>query len=326
LVQKGLDFVTKVYMPDLTLAAGVYKAWASIGGGVSNYLSFGDFADSTGALYLQRGVMTGRNLTTAPAAMDQTKILEWVSKSWYTYTGGDVGLHPSAGQTTVNYTGPTPPYTSNLSANSKYSYSKTPRYNGAPMEVGPLARMAIAYASGHARVKALTDGLLSALGVTSSALFSTLGRTAARGIEAQVIAEQLGPWLDQLLANINAGNVKTFDTTKWLPTSWPTSASGFGFTEAPRGALGHWVNISSKKISNYQAVVPTTWNGSPRDSAGVRGPFEQALIGQTVVDQTRPIELLRTIHSFDPCMACAVHIVDAQKRPVTTISNTLMRV
>ena len=193
------------------------------------------------------------------------------------------------------------------------------------MEVGPLARMAIAYASGHARVKALTDGLLSALGVTSSALFSTLGRTAARGIEAQVIAEQLGPWLDQLLANINAGNVKTFDTTKWLPTSWPTSASGFGFTEAPRGALGHWVTISSKKISNYQAVVPTTWNGSPRDSGGVRGPFEQALIGQTVVDQARPIELLRTIHSFDPCMACAVHIVDAQKRPVTTISNTLMR-
>jgi hydrogenase large subunit len=330
LAQQGLDFVTKVYMPDVKLAAGTYKAWANVGGGVVNYLSLGDFPqDDTGSItanYLQRGVVLNRNLAAAPAALDANQIMEWVSRSWYTYAGGDVGLHPSAGETTVQYTGPTPPYQNLDTASGRYSFVKTPRYNGLPMEVGPLARVAVAYAAGHVRVRQLTDQLLAALTLPSTALFSTLGRVAARAIETQVLAEQLGGWLDQLLANINAGNLTTVDQTKWSTTTWPkTAVSGWGATEAPRGALGHWVTISGGKITKYQAVVPTTWNGSPRDKAGVRGPFEQALVGQTVADPTRPLELLRTIHSFDPCMACAVHIVDAKKRPLMKVADSFMR-
>ena len=179
------------------------------------------------------------------------------------------------------------------------------------MEVGPLARMLVAYAGSHAKTQAAINSLLADLSLPSSALFSTLGRIAARAVETQLIVEHMHTMLHELESNINSGDLEIHNGGKWHPSSWPQEAIGFGTTEAPRGGLGHWVRIVNKKIKNYQAVVPTTWNGSPRDASGVRGPFEQSLIGTPVVDPEKPLEILRTIHSFDPCMACSVHILDA---------------
>jgi hydrogenase large subunit len=311
---QALDFVSRVYIPDLLLVASYYKEWAGLGAGVGNFLSFGDFPQNTSgapsALWLPQGVVMNRNLGAAPQPVDQTMIKEYVAHSWYQYAEGDsVGKHPSVGVTQPNFTGPQPPYTM-LNTDGKYSWLKAPRYNDAPMEVGPLARMVVAYAAGHTRVRQLTDQVLAKLGVGASALFSTLGRVAARGIETLLIAEQMGGWITELQNNMTNGDLVTANTTKWDPSTWPAQAVGYGYTEAPRGALGHWVSISNGKIANYQAVVSTTWNGSPRDARGQRGPFEEALIGTPVADPQRPVEVLRTIHSFDPCMACSVHLLD----------------
>jgi [NiFe] hydrogenase large subunit/hydrogenase large subunit len=187
------------------------------------------------------------------------------------------------------------------------------------MEVGPLARMLVAYVSGHQQVKPLVDAVLKKLGVGPEALFSTLGRVAARGIETQVLADKMGDWVDGLAANMNAGDHRIHDNSKWDPSSWPADAVGFGLHEAPRGALSHWVNIHNGSIANYQCVVPSTWNAGPRDAKGRRGPYEEALLNTPVADANRPIEILRTVHSFDPCMACGVHVVDARGREITRV-------
>jgi Ni,Fe-hydrogenase I large subunit len=183
------------------------------------------------------------------------------------------------------------------------------------MEVGPLARMLVAYASGQAQVKVGVDTVLGALAVGPEALFSTLGRIAARAVETQVIAGQLSTWLADLDANLKSGDLAIADVSKWDPGSWPSTAQGFGWEEAPRGSLGHWVRIKDQQIDNYQLVVPSTWNGSPRDAAGKRGAWEEALIGTPVSDPAAPVEVLRTVHSFDPCMACAVHVYDPDGDP-----------
>jgi Ni,Fe-hydrogenase I large subunit len=325
IAKTGLDFVTKVYVPDVLLVAQHYRGWSTKGRGVGNFLSFGDYPDAGGSRYLPRGVVVNRDLSTSPSGMDQNKIKEYVAHSWYSYTGGDsAGLHPASGQTTVNFTGPQPPF-SFLNTAGKYSFLKTPRYNELPVEVGALARMVVAYAKNHTRVRELINGVLSKLGLGSSAVFSTLGRVAARAVEAQVLSEQLDIWFSSLKDNINAGNITIANNAKWSRSTWPASATGFGATEAPRGALGHWVSISAGKISKYQCIVATQWNGSPRDAAGKRGAFEEALINTPVADPSRPLEILRTIHSFDPCMACAVHVLDPSGKPVTQISNSLMR-
>lgn len=221
--------------------------------------------------------------------------------------------HPSHGETQPNYTGPEPPFEF-LNTGGKYSWLKAPRYNDLPMEVGPLARMVVAYAAGHARVREFIDQSLAQLGVGQTALFSTLGRVLARGVETLLIAERMHKWIDELEANMNSGNLAIHNGANWDPATWPAEAEGWGSTEAPRGGLAHWVRIQNGKIENYQAVVPTTWNGSPRDPVGQRGTWEQALIGTPVADLEQPLEILRTVHSFDPCMACAVHIVDARGR------------
>ena len=187
-----------------------------------------------------------------------------------------------------------------------------------PMEVGPLARMLVAYGSGHKRVKEVVDLVLKKLGVGPAALFSTLGRVAARGIETLVTAEMLSVWLDELIANIKKGDYKVHNGEKWEPSSWPKEAQGYGLHEAP-GALGHWVKIKNGKIENYQCVVPSTWNGSPRDAKGQKGLMSQPLIGTPVADPNKPVEILRTIHSFDPCMACAVHVVDSRGKEFVKI-------
>lgn len=322
LSKKALEFVEKVYIPDLLAVASFYKDWAKYGEGVGNFMAYGDFpkdsVSNTANLWLPRGIIKGKDLSKVHP-VDHTKIMEYVTHSWYEYSGGDVkAKHPWEGETNYKYTGPKPPYEF-LETDKKYSWLKSPRYEDTPMEVGPLARMLVAYASGHERIKAVVGLVLGKLGVGAEALFSTLGRTAARGIETLVTAEMLPVWIDELAANMKKGDLKIHANEKWEPSTWPKETQGYGWHEAPRGALGHWIRIKDGKIENYQMIVPSTWNGSPRDAKAQRGPWETAIIGTPVQDINKPVEILRTVHSFDPCMACAVHVIDAAGREVTKI-------
>jgi Ni,Fe-hydrogenase I large subunit len=316
------EFVDQVYIPDVLAVAPFYKDWAALGAGAGNYLAYGDYPVDTsgdpGRLWLPRGVIVNRDLSQVQP-MDHKEITEYVTRSWYEYADGDgKAKHPWDGETTPKYTGPKPPYEF-LDTDKKYSWLKAPRYKGLPMEVGPLARMLVAYASGHTGVKAAVDGVLKVLGVGPAALFSTLGRIAARAIETQLTAVELLAWHDQLVANIKRGDWKIHNGERWDPATWPKEAQGWGFHEAPRGALGHWVRIKDGAIVNYQCVVPSTWNASPRDAQGQRGPYEASLLGTPVADANQPVEILRTVHSFDPCMACAVHVVGPAREAITRI-------
>jgi hydrogenase large subunit len=249
--------------------------------------------------------------------MDEVK--EYVAHSWYDYTGGNsAGLHPYEGETTLNYDGPAPPY-QQLDIDKAYSWLKSPRWKGHVMEVGPLARVLMLYASGHALTRDLVDSTLATLEVPVEALFSTLGRTAARTLETKVVAESMQSWYDNLVANIRGGDTRTFSEALWDPSTWPRQARGVGFMEAPRGGLAHWIVIEDGRIANYQAVVPSTWNAGPRDAEGQPGPYEAALAGHRLHDSTQPIEILRTIHSFDPCIACAVHVTDPNGEELVTV-------
>ncbi|MDH3744194.1 MAG: nickel-dependent hydrogenase large subunit [Acidobacteriota bacterium] len=321
LIRQAKAFVEKVYLPDLLAVASFYKEWAGYGAGVGNYLVYGEYPEANGAdapLYLPSGVIRNQDLSTVEA-LDETKITEYVTHSWFEYGDGDgEGLHPSRGETNPNYTGPDPPY-ERLNTDGKYSWLKSPRYDGKSMEVGPLARMLVAYASGVPRVQELVNFALGQLGVGPAALFSTLGRVAARGIETLVLAEKLEGWLDELADNMGSGDLRIHDNSKWDPASWPRDCTGAGFHEAPRGALGHWVHIVDGEIANYQCVVPSTWNAGPRDAMGQPGPYEAAIIGNPVADPEQPLEILRTVHSFDPCMACGVHVLDPQGNEVVKV-------
>jgi hydrogenase large subunit len=311
-------FVDQVYVPDTLAIAGFYKDWAKQGEGVGNFLTYGDFpaksmSDVKGFL-VPRGAILNRDLSTIHEvdlhADDQ--IQEFVAHSWYDYSvGKEKGLHPYKGETNINYTGPKPPY-DYLDVDKSYSWLKSPRWKGKPMEVGPLARMLMLYGSGNQQAKALVDYTLKTLDAPVTALFSTLGRTAARTLETKIFVDAMDGWYGQLMANIKKGDVRTFNEKLWDPQTWPNEAKGAGFTEAPRGALSHWVVIKDGKIANYQAVVPSTWNAGPRDAAGLDGPYEASLKGHRLHDPKQPIEILRTIHSFDPCIACAVHVTDPE--------------
>jgi hydrogenase large subunit len=321
LIAEARDFVTRVYIPDLLAVASFYKDWAGYGAGVGNYMVYGEYPEDDGPspkLFLPSGVIRGRDLSHVED-LDASKITEFVTHSWYDYSGGDAkSLHPFQGETRPNYTGPQPPY-ERLNTDGKYSWLKSPRYDGEPMEVGPLSRMLVAYGRGDKRVRELVSGVLSKLGVGAEALFSTLGRVAARGIETQVLVEKIGDWVDQLADNMGRGELAIHDNSKWDPKSWPADCTGAGFHEAPRGALGHWVHIRNGEIANYQCIVPSTWNAGPRDASAKRGPYEEALIGTPVANAEQPLEILRTVHSFDPCMACGVHVVDAKRRELARV-------
>jgi hydrogenase large subunit len=317
LVADGRDFVSRVYLPDVLAIASFYKDWASIGAGVGNYMAYGDYPmddSEQPELFLPTGMIHGRDLTKI-GPVDQAKVTEQITRSWYTYTeGNDAALNPFKGETNPNYTGPKPPYQL-LDVAQKYSWLKSPRYDGAPMEVGPLARMLVAYCSGRPkRVKQLVDTTMSTLKVGPEALFSTLGRIAARAIEAQVLVESMDNWVQGLADNMGRRDYRIQDNAKWDPSTWPADCFGHGLHEAPRGSLGHWVHIHNGAIVNYQCVVPSTWNAGPRDAKGQPGPYEASLVGTPVAKPDQPLEILRTVHSFDPCMACAVHVVDAMKR------------
>ncbi|HYB91178.1 MAG TPA: nickel-dependent hydrogenase large subunit [Candidatus Binataceae bacterium] len=322
LIAEGRNFVTQVYLPDVLAVAGFYKDWASIGAGLGNYLVYGEYPEEDSAtpqLFLPSGVIRGRDLAKVEP-FDQQRVTEQVAHSWYDYAGGDnQGLHPFKGETSPHYTGPKPPY-ERLDLAQKYSWLKSPRYQDEAMEVGPLSRMLVAYASGRpARVKELVDKTLAALGVGPPALFSTLGRVAARAIETQVLVEKISDWVNALAENMARRDYRIQDNSKWEPESWPAECYGAGFHEAPRGALGHWVHIRDGAIANYQCVVPSTWNAGPRDGAGKPGAYEAALVGTPVAKPDQPLEILRTVHSFDPCMACGVHVVDTRRRELARV-------
>jgi hydrogenase large subunit len=316
LIAQMRSFVDEVYLPDVLAIASYYKDWFKTGEGTGNFMTYGDFPalgnPDPQTFLVPRGAILGRDLSHIQE-VDLTAddaIQEFVAHSWYDYSGGkDTGLHPYQGETQLNYSGPPPPY-QHLDTSASYSWLKSPRLKGNAMETGPLARVLMMYAAGNESVKALADKALQQLDLPLEALFSTLGRIAARALESKIFADAMPQWYEALMANIGAGDVRTANKDHWEPSTWPSHARGVGFMEAPRGSLGHWIVIDDGKISNYQAVVPTTWNAGPRDAAGTEGPYEAALRGQSVKDPKQPLEILRTIHSFDPCLACAVHVID----------------
>ncbi len=309
-------FVNQVYIPDLLAVASFYKDWAAVGGGLSNYLAYGDLPThgyhDVGKFKFPRGAILDRNLAEVLPVdgRNAEEVQESIVHSWYEYgDGDDKAKHPWEGETRLNYTGPKPPY-EQLEVEKKYSWLKTPRWKGHPMEVGPLARLLVGYAAGSQEIQEVVNSALKTLDVPVAALFSTLGRTAARGLETILIARWAKEFYGELLANIKNGDTRMANLEKWDPKSWPAEARGVGMTEAPRGALAHWIVIKDQKIDNYQLVVPSTWNASPRDQAGQRSAYEASLVGTPVANAEQPVEVLRTIHSFDPCIACAVHLHD----------------
>jgi hydrogenase large subunit len=310
------SFVDQVYLPDTLAIASFYKEWGSQGEGLGNFLCMGDLpARSMGeaeSYFFPAGAILNRDLSTIhPVDLNnEEEIKEYVSHSWYNYSvGKEQGLHPYQGETEFNYDGPEPPY-DQLDVDKSYSWLKSPRWRGNAMEVGPLARVLMLYASGHEPTRELAGQVLKQLDVPVEALFSTLGRTAARTLESKLLADQMQNWYNDLIANIRAGDLRTFNDALWEPSTWPSKARGVGFMEAPRGALSHFIVIENGKIANYQAVVPSTWNAGPRDPNGQPGAYEAALAGHKLHNPEQPIEILRTIHSFDPCIACAVHVTD----------------
>ena len=314
LITQAIAIVEQLYVPDLLAVASFYLDWAKYGGGLGNYMAYGDCPQNgigdLKSMRFPRGIILDKDLSKVHELdhADASQIQEEIAHSWYAYPAGKTSLHPWEGVTEPKYTGPKPPY-KELDENGGYSWLKAPRWKGHAMEVGPLSRMLVGYASGRPDFKEVIDGALKALNVPATALFSTLGRTAARGLEAKLCAGWLLEEYNHLIANLKSGHTATADTSKWEPSTWPATAQGYGFTEAPRGALCHWIKIKSGKIDNYQIVVPSTWNASPKDSKGQHGAYEAALIGTPMADPQKPVEILRTIHSFDPCLACASHVI-----------------
>lgn len=313
LIQEVKDFVERAYLPDVLLAGLKYaqEGLDGLGAGLSSYLAYGAFplGDYTQTPFpdalFPSGVVLNGDLAQV-IEVDPLKVTEDVKHSWYE---GEEALHPSVGETNPSYTGFTPEGT--VDGSGKYSWVKAPRYNDTAVEVGPLARMIVGYARNDSVIKPAVDNLINTLSTLAGTtipltiLFSTLGRTAARCLETVILGSHVEGWVNELTSNISSG-----DTTFWNETAITgEERSGFGLVDAPRGALGHWVTIKESKIYNYQAVVPSTWNASPRDGKENRGAYEESLIGIQLSDEDQPLEIIRTIHSFDPCLACAVHII-----------------
>jgi len=296
-LEETLHFINTVYMPDLKLVAARYKdGWTAVGG-FSNFMACGEFPqgpDVPESLFMPRGlILNGDIFNVQPLRQEQ--ITEHVARSWY---AGAVDRHPADGETVPNYTG--------LDFDARYSWLKAPRYDGRAMEVGCLARVLVGYGLGKPEFVAAVTHFLSDAGLSEAELLSTLGRTAARGIETVMIGDAMLTWLDQLEYDLSTGSNQIYQNYTMA------SGTGIGFLEAPRGALGHWINIQGSSIAGYQMVVPTTWNLGPRCADGIPGPLEQSLVGLPVADPANPVEVLRVIHSYDPCVACGVHVIDRE--------------
>ena len=325
LLQDAKEFIEQVYIPDLLAVAPYYLDWGAIGGGLGSYLVYGDLPtngfNDPSSFKFPSGVILNKDISKVMDVdlRNDQEVQEFVGRSWYDYDGGnDVGLHPWAGESKINYTGPKPPY-DYLNVDEKYSFLKTPRWKGNAVEVGPLARVLVGYARGREDYKAVVDSTLAKLGVPVTALFSTLGRTAARGLESILIAQWALEFYDNLITNLKNGDTRMANMEKFNPAKWDKTAQGVGYTEAPRGALAHWIVIEDTKIKNYQLVVPTTWNASPRDPKGNMSAYEAALMDTPIADPEQPVEILRTVHSFDPCLACAVHLYDEEGKHVSRV-------
>ncbi len=333
IINETITFVENVYIPDLIAIASFYKGWL-YGGGLSskNVLSYGDIPDrandySPSSLLMPHGAIINGNLKEVHDVdlRDPSQIQEFVPHSWYAYDDEKKGLHPWDGVTQPNFKlGPNTKGTrtniQEIDEGAKYSWIKAPRWKGQAMEVGPLARYVVGYAKGDKEITEQITFVLKLLDVPVTALFSTLGRTAARGLECQWAANKLAYFMDKLIANVKAGDTATANVEKWDPKSWPAEVKGVGFTEAPRGALAHWIKIKDTKIDNYQCVVPTTWNGSPRDNEGNIGAFEAALMNTKVERASEPVEILRTLHSFDPCLACSTHVLSEDGQELARVT------
>jgi len=288
------EWITTAMIPDTLAIAPYYKDALSYGGGVGNFLAWGVFTQEGGEAnaegqydlnkrYLPGGVIMDKQLAVQDA--DPTMVLEYVEHSWYSSPSG---LNPAEGETKADFT--------KYSNADKYSWGKAPRYDGKPMEVGPLSRMLIAYLKGVTPVKNIVDTALGALGAAGKpeVLVSLLGRIAARNLETKVVADWSLEWVQELIEAIKGGDVSLFQSGE------KDAGKGAGLWEAPRGAVGHWMTVDSGRISGYQVVTPSTWDISPRDKDGVRGPMEEALVGAPCIDIEKPMEALRIAHSFDP--------------------------
>lgn len=312
LIDEMASFVAATYVPDVLALAHAYRDTAEVGAGIGHYLAFGAFPEDSSArpvLLAPRGRVMDRDPRSVIQVAD-VGVAESVAHAWYV-DDGEALRHPRDTRAAPAYSGPRPPFTT-LAGSDRYSWVKAPRYEDDPMEVGPLARMLVGQASGRA---GYATGLRRAADVLGGApaLFGTLGRLAAAAIEAELIVERLPGWLTELRANLASGDLAVADISTWAPGSWPRRAEGLSMSESARGALGHWVSIADGRIERYEVIDASTWNASPRDARGRRGALEEALVGTPVLDPDKPLEVLRVVHSFDPCIACAVHII----HPVT---------
>jgi hydrogenase large subunit len=318
LLDEVVQFVQQVYVPDVCAIGGMYPDWLSYGAGVKNYLAVPDLPLDTkgGNFDLPGGTIMNGDFKTFKAidSFNDEYFRDNVSESSaHAYYEGSDPLHPYEGETVPAYT--------KFDENGKYTWVKAPRFGGRPMQVGPLAQVLVGYVSGHEPTKRWADIALDKVSavaktrVTPDMLQSTLGRHAARAVRAAVISELAVKHWQLLVDNIKKGDVSIYRK----PDFPKGEVRGFGFHEAPRGALSHWVVIRDGKYENYQAVVPTTWNASPRDEREAKGPYEASLVGNPVADAERPLEVLRTVHSFDPCLACAVHTLDPEGREIAKV-------
>ncbi len=301
-------FIEQVYLPDVAAIGALYTDWLGYGQGVTNYLAApdlpvdtaGELCDLPGGTIMGGDLSTYRPITSFTDPYFRENVTESIAHAWY---DGDWSKHPFEEETVPKYT--------DFQDEGKYSWIKAPRFDGQPMQVGPLAQVLMGYASKHELTVKWLDKALALAGSVAKAkldptmLHSTLGRHLARAVRTAVLGElSVKHW--QLLVE----NIKSGDTDIWVEPTFVGEQRGFGIHEAPRGLLSHFVVINDGKISNYQAVVPSTWNAGPRDADDQMGPYEASLIGNPVADPEQPLEVLRTVHSFDPCIACAVHTID----------------
>ena len=311
-------FVQQVYIPDVCAVGSMYPEWFKYGAGVMNYLSVPDLpVDAKGTSFDLPGgiIMDGALSAVKPIAnhADQHLLTRITETSVHSYYEGSGALHPWAGETN--------PKVGDFDPEGKYSWVKSPRLDGKPMQVGPLAQVLAGYATGHALTKKWADAALSTISsltktqVTPQVLHSTLGRDAARAIRSGMLSDLALQHWTMLVNNIAKGDTRIYEK----PVFPKGEIRGVGFHEAPRGTLSHWVVIRNGKITNYQAVVPTTWNAGPRDEKGVAGPYEASLAGNPIADAEKPLEVLRTVHSFDPCLACAVHTLDPEGQEISRV-------
>jgi hydrogenase large subunit len=311
------DFVDQVFVPDVRLLLGAYPEWAKLGAGPGSYLSAGDLPDSSAKdpqfLFPTGRLATGNLAASLP--VEQDTIAESVAAAWYTYASAADGLVAAVtGETTPAWPGLALPLKT-LEGARKYSWIKAARYEGIPMEVGPLARLLVAVANGRAELGSALAEQMGPVGLTLDTLPGVAGRILARTVEAAVVIRQAATWLADLRTNLGTGDVAVADITYWDPASWPKETHGFSLGEGPRGMVGHWVTIRDRVVADYQVVDASTWNASPRDSVNGHGPIEAALAGVPIADPARPLEALRVVHSFSPCGACATHVFGPRATP-----------